>query len=598
LAAGQLLPTTETDLTHAREHLVTVLADRDARRRELGALLAAERDVDGQVERSVEARVLAPGVFDPAVDLDGVSAALADAAAVGGSWWARRKRRRRWSALRDRLGLADSVDPSSAQELVEVARVTRAAIALREGGGLDLGPAFAELRRLDLESRRAMARWLAAQSRSRQRLTGAALGAVAALATSLRSGRAARRDQLARMDATLTRALPLWVGTLGDIDDLLPPHPGLFDLVIVDEASSIEQPLAVPALLRGKRAVVAGDPRQLRHVSFVADERHREVMAAHHIDEVPVLAARLDVRRNSLFDVAAGTAPVTVLDEHFRSDPHLVDFVARRLYDGRLTVATRSPVTECRDCIEVRRLGGERDADGVVAAEVTAIVTELRALRSQGAGSVGVVTPFRAQADAIEAAVLAAFTADDLEALDLRVGTVHGFQGNERDVVLVSLGLGEARGKQPWSFVDDPHLFAVLATRGRRRMIVLHSADPPAGSLVAEYLAQDEVLPARAGTVGEPTPWTAEVADALRDAGVALRVGYPTGRHVLDLCLDERYRALAFETEVHPDGPEAHLERRLALDRADWEVIDLFRSRWEGRTGALVLHVLEALGRS
>jgi hypothetical protein len=219
------------------------------------------------------------------------------------------------------------------------------------------------------------------------------------------------------MDATLTRALPLWVGTLGDIDDLLPPHPGLFDLVIVDEASSIEQPLAVPALLRGKRAVVAGDPKQLRHVSFVADERHREVMAAHHIDRVPVLAARLDVRRNSLFDVAAGTASVTVLDEHFRSDPHLVDFVARRLYDGRLTVATRSPVTECRDCIEVRRLGGERDPDGVVAAEVTAVVKQLRALRSEGAHSVGVVTPFRAQADALETAVLAAFTADDEQAI-------------------------------------------------------------------------------------------------------------------------------------------------------------------------------------
>ena len=180
------------------------------------------------------------------------------------------------------------------------------------------------------------------------------------LATALRSGRAARRTQLARLDDRLTRALPLWVGTLGDVEDLLRPTPALFDVVILDEASAIDQPLADPALLRARRAVVVGDPHQLRHVSFLADEKLRNVAEDHRIAD-PLLVGRLDVRRNSLFDVAAGVAPATVLDEHFRSSPHLIGFVARRLYGGRLHVATRSPSTEGRDCIDVVRMAGRRD---------------------------------------------------------------------------------------------------------------------------------------------------------------------------------------------------------------------------------------------
>jgi superfamily I DNA and/or RNA helicase len=196
----------------------------------------------------------------------------------------------------------------------------------------------------DDDTRQTLGQWLERESRSSHRLNRSTLPAIAALATALRSGRAARREQLERLDdQRLTRALPLWVGTLADVDDLLPPVPGLFDLVILDEASSVDQTLAATTLLRGGRAVIAGDPRQLRQVSFVSDDEMHAAMQTHGLDADPVLAARLDVRRNSAFDLAAGACPVLVLDEHFRCNPHLVEFVARRLYDGKVEVATRSP---------------------------------------------------------------------------------------------------------------------------------------------------------------------------------------------------------------------------------------------------------------
>lgn len=99
-----------------------------------------------------------------------------------------------------------------------------------------------------------------AVARDERRMSFEVRAACAALATALRAGRASRREKLAVLGADSTIALPVWVGTLSDIDDLLPTHPALFDLVILDEASSIDQPHAATALLRGGRAVIVGDP--------------------------------------------------------------------------------------------------------------------------------------------------------------------------------------------------------------------------------------------------------------------------------------------------------------------------------------------------
>ena len=82
----------------------------------------------------------------------------------------------------------------------------------------------------------------------------------------------------------------------------------MFDLVIVDEATQVDQIAAAPALLRGRRCVVAGDTRQLRHVSFTSDQAIRSALDAAGITDATD-AARLDVRRMSLFDLAATAAP-------------------------------------------------------------------------------------------------------------------------------------------------------------------------------------------------------------------------------------------------------------------------------------------------
>ncbi len=516
-----------------------------------------------------------PRWFEPGADLVTAAEVLDRARRTGGlfgRWRAGRAAR----SLRAGAGAPPSATVDELATTLDVARTCATASTSPGTVGDELWAALeaAEVRWRD-ESARHLGRTL------RAGVDADARRAVAALAGALRAGRARRRRHLRGIEAgALTDALPLWVGTLRDIEELLPAVPAMFDLVILDEASQIDQVSAAPALLRSGRTVVVGDPRQLRFVSFVPDRAVAAAVAARGLDG---LADRLDVRRVSAFDLAAGASPVTFLDEHFRSVPHLIGFSARRFYDGRLLLATRHPATESARRIDVRRVAGTRDDSAVNRAEVEAVATCLEEVLAGGDASVGVVSPFRGQADALEEMIRERVDVDRIRASSLRVGTVHAFQGDERDVMIVSFAFDG--GHDGLAFVEDPNLFNVLVTRARRAMVVVVSTEAPRVGLLADYLRWAEVVP-RPGPSAPAEGWTGALARALAAGGAAVRTGYPVGRWSVDLCVGTGADAVAVECEVHPDGFAAHRARHLALRRAGWRVVDAFADRFDADPAA------------
>jgi hypothetical protein len=175
------------------------------------------------------------------------------------------------------------------------------------------------------------------------------------------------------------------------------------------------------------------------------------------------------------------------------------------------------------------------------------------------------------------------------------VGTVHAFQGNERDVVIASMGIGSDDGANSWRFVEDPHLFSVFVTRARRRLTILVSADPPSGGLVAAYLAQADAPPGPPKPARALEPWAGAIAADLTAAHVPIITAYPTGRHVVDICLCDEHRSVGVECQVHPDGAEAHIERHLALIRRGWELVEAYQSRWAERRAELIVDLVRTL---
>jgi hypothetical protein len=544
---------------------------------------------------------LAPGAFDPGVDLGTLAALAAEAerrrarVAERDTWWRRRQARRAERRLTAALGASAPLPAEEVATVVECAIDRRTAARLATTGGTVAGPAWDQLEAADADVRAAagrLAEVLGASEERRRRARGVA----GDVGVALRVGRRQRRRLLRNLDGhRLVAGLPLWVGTLRDIDDLLPETPALFDLVILDEASQIDQPASAGALLRARRAVIVGDPRQLRHVSFVSDATMAAALAQHGLGTA---AGRLDVRRASVLDAAAGVTTTTWLDEHFRSVPHLIDFSTRRFYGGRLHVATRRPANEVADAIEVVRPDAAGDAD---AADATDLATALRlvaGLAESGRRDIAVVTPFRDVADAAQDALLAAYDVDAIRRLLLRVGTVHAFQGAEADHVVLILGVrhGDAAGRR--RFVEDPHLFNVMVTRARRSLTVVTTLAPPAGAprgLIEEYLVHAGRPPGPPADGPCPTPWAEALARELRAIGAVVRTGYPVGRFTLDVVLGAGEGAVAVDAAVDRAGIDAHIARRRLLAGQGWRTLDGYPTRWDGDPARAAIELAGAL---
>jgi hypothetical protein len=548
---------------------------------------ALQRELDLEAAMAVRQQAAAFGITPGhELDVDAVSALL-DKAEGGRFIWGRLLAGRARRKAAKRLGVADTQDVAHLRRLLGFhAAESRIHTALSSGGvSLDgLWDTFEGA----VEANRASGREWVAHASSPEKQSQVLAG----LDTVLRSGPSTRRRKLAAMKpAELTDSIPLWIGTLAEINEYLPLAPAMFDLVIMDEASHTNQIDAIPAFVRAKRALVLGDPKQLRHVTFVGDETM--VDAARTLSLPDELGLKADVRRNSAFDLAATAAPTIWLSEHHRSVPHLIDFSAQRFYDD-LIIMTRHPRNESHDKIHTVRVEGTFDR-GVNHAEVDAVMDLIAELSAGGHTSIGVVTPFRKQADALERRILDEIDEQEIRTRHLRVGTVHGFQGNQRESMIISTVVSPD-GLSSLRFVEDPNLFNVMVTRGQFDTWLVTSvaaSDLGTHSLLAAYLRHAETPPSPEYHAPADPGWTAEVLAALRGYDLRVVPEYPVGPHSIDIVVGDGEAALGVETHVHAGGVAAHIARHLALRRAGWELIDAFESRWMTRPEAAAQHIAE-----
>jgi hypothetical protein len=420
-------------------------------------------------------------------------------------------------------------------------------------GGVDLEAAWARLGAVDEMARGELARAAVAEARNheaggRSRLT--ILRTIGEVHRALRNDRSLRRLQLAQVGAArLTTVLPVWVGSLADVDELLPVRPGLFDLVVVEEATTITPAMAAPALLRGQRLVLFADP-----------------------------AARL-TRHPSVFEVAVAHTPAIGLDDQFRGSPEIDDGALAALGGAR---SSRPPRLDRLDRVEVLRV-----TDAAAGAE--AVLDILGRARAAPVRSVGVVTTSRLRAAELEHRVLDMFCADDVESLDLCLGAIDDVEAT-RDLVIADLTGGAPDGEP-----TAPRVLA-LVSRARERLVLVHDDGAFARAVLAAVGAgaSSDAAPLAVlerTTSGGGDAWATAVLTVLDEAGFAPRPATRSGRHVIDVAVIRPVGPTAVLTTIHPDGVDAHIDRHLELARAGWRVLEVFPSRWAERLEKLPDHI-------
>ena len=510
-------------------------------------------------------------------DKDEAAQLVIDEQETGRLRWLDRRRLRQ--ELEKRLGEGE---PAELLGNVEVDRRALEMIAERSVG---IGQLLDELFEIEDAVARAVGAWM--ESDWQSALSYPDKTQLRELGYAMESPRAERRKAFQDVDPeALLQAAPLWVGTLDDVENVLPEVVGMFDLVIFDEAAQTDPIKATSALVRAKSAVVCGDPYQLQHQSFMSKADIRAAAEENGVDPEAI-----DPGSQSLFDIATIQEVPNALQEHYRSVPHLIEFSARRFYGRNLHVMTRHPRNDAADHIDVYVVDGRRAKGKVNEAEVGRCLELIDEFVEQGWTSIGLVSPFRAQADALEAAVLERFKLADIDRLGLRVGTVHGFQGDERDVMIASWAVGPDEPEKAWQFVNQSSLFNVMVTRAREHMAVVTSVEKPPG-LAGQYVQWAEPLVDIVTDSDVADRWVQQVAAACADAGVRVRTGYRVGHHVVDVVAGVGEHAVAIDCVLHPDGAHAHLDRGLQLRRMGWRTAEAYETQWRGRIVEFVAETL------
>ena len=376
------------------------------------------------------------------------------------------------------------------------------------------------------------------------------------------------KSQFTSMSKKMSKYLQCWAVTSLSAKSKVPFEAGLFDYVIIDEASQCDIASIIPLLYRAKHAVIIGDPKQLSHISQLSKKQDLALLQKYNVSPA------WSYSTSSLYSLAEGmvsTDRIIQLKDHFRCCADIIEFSNDTFYDGSLRTATnyatlKVPAGEkpgIRWCdVQGRTVrpssGGAYNDD-----EANAIVEELQRLVSAGyKGSIGVTTPFRLQAEHIKTRLERKYP-QLLQILatkhDFIADTVHKFQGDERDLMIFSPVVSDGAAQSSLGFLESTgNLFNVAITRARAMLVVVGNFKYCKASRIS-YLSKFADYYANL-SLGRPTspvvqtpgsgrdyPWVSnpeQVSDwekllytALYDAGIKTIPQYPEDKYRLDLAI-------------------------------------------------------------
>ena len=264
------------------------------------------------------------------------------------------------------------------------------------------------------------------------------------------------------------RLIPCWLASPETVSALFPMAQS-FDLVIFDEASQCPVERGLPAMLRGKQVVVAGDSKQLRPSDFYQVKWESEEEGVEYEAE-------------SLLELAGNFFEKATLTGHYRSaDPSLIHFSNQNFYAGKLeTLPDLKTVLAGESPFSWQKIEGVWE-NQMNQSEADAVVEKVREIQSAFAyDSIGIVTGNYFQMELIREKLWKA----GINQENIKVRNIENVQGDEFDQVILSLGYASNRvGKLVTNFgllgkSGAENRLNVAITRARKRMHVISSIAP------------------------------------------------------------------------------------------------------------------------
>ena len=276
----------------------------------------------------------------------------------------------------------------------------------------------------------------------------------------------------------------------------------LLDWVIIDEATQVNLHAAVLAMSKARNVVVVGDLKQL---GPIIDQRLKDAA-------IPPPHPVYDVTEHSILssvtELYGQVLPRTMLREHYRCAPEIIEFCNKMFYNSELIAMKAKSSDDQWPTLMVRKTPPGNHmrtlhralAKGTYSQREIDTVEELMGgvvegvdfrglLGGEESGSdymLGIATPYRLQADRLGEAI---YSTDDLLETSVKSETIHKFQGRGAKAMILSTVVDESRvGHMKLRFVDDPRMVNVAVSRAKEKFILVTNHDEVPRSKIIKAL--------------------------------------------------------------------------------------------------------------
>lgn len=258
----------------------------------------------------------------------------------------------------------------------------------------------------------------------------------------------------------LQKIFPIIVTTCISAHKLGDPEP-VFDMTIMDEASQCNAAVALVPIIRGEQLMLVGDPQQLSPVILLDDIVNQKLKRKYAVQK------EYDYRRNSIYKVYLACDAVSdeiLLHYHYRCHKKIVQFNNKKYYNNMLKIKTENSEKEPLVFVNVedRPTNIRNTAPG----EVEAIANYVANHKEE---KIGIITPFVNQKNMIMEELKQRGIGENVSC-----GTVHAFQGDEKDIVLFSTAITNKTHSGTYNWLkNNKELINVATSRAKNKLIIL-----------------------------------------------------------------------------------------------------------------------------
>ncbi|WP_338969586.1 AAA family ATPase [Fusobacterium nucleatum] len=279
------------------------------------------------------------------------------------------------------------------------------------------------------------------------------------------------------------KIVPAWIMPLNKVFDTLNPVENKFDIVIVDEASQSDISSLI-LLYMAKKIIVVGDDKQVSP-SDVGVNIDKINMFRRKYIKGNVANDDLYGVRASLYSIVSTTFQPISLREHFRSVPEIIEYSNKTSYNNQILPLRDSSSSILKPAIVEYKVDGKREnkVNKVEAETIVNLIEACLSMEEYKNSSFGIISLLGdEQAELIQNLIVKRISAVDIENHKILCGNPASFQGDERDVIFISL-VDSSEENKTLRLVGDGiegatrKRYNVAVSRAKDQLWIVHSID-------------------------------------------------------------------------------------------------------------------------